>query len=662
MCYYRVTVKEWLMSVNAADRPSFFALLALGLLLVVVPFYHGGARYEAQLFLFFLSGPFAYFAWRHRREAFQRALCEPVSVLFLLLLGAMALSFIPSADRTTTGINVLHWVGYYVAFISARLVVDSRPRFEFLTAVAMVSAGLLALWGIVELFFTNNFGYLRLASTFNDHNAFAGFLLLPLVLLYARTATAKTRVSAIGWGVCGTLVSAAFVLTFSRGSWLSLLIALVLGAALFFRPVVALARTRVVAVRILALLACSALLVAGLLALTQQRAATQGQEVGVFTGETLEANALTARLHYFDDALTIIRHNPLMGVGLRTYGEAVKRYKDTPAYYASSPHNEFLKLFAEIGLLGGLLFTLLVFVIVWSLYRSARQDDSSGEEVARSAVFIGAVATILALCMEVNWGYAANPLLFFLIVGAVYGQRGIVTPERVHRWGRGLAILVLGSAAAISCFSISYWYDSYHLEMGLAYLSNQKYDAALAEFRTATRLGDFDFSPHFHAATTLERLSHLTNDPTKRRALLEEALDEIHRSIEKKPKKPLFYSWEALIYRELGDEEQYEAALLKTITFNPVEGIYEYEQLMQLYVQQKAYEKAIAIAKRILPSYPPELYANPYWVNPYKKVVWEQVANVYLQASTAYARLGDTAQASDMAALAKQYFATASQK
>ena len=67
------------------------------------------------------------------------------------------------------------------------------------------------------------------------------------------------------------------------------------------------------------------------------------------------------------------------------------------------------------------------------------------------------------------------------------------------------------------------------------------------------------------------------------------------------------------------------------------------------------YDKAIALAHKVLPYYPLDLYANPYWVNPDKETVWKQVADIYLQLSLAYTKTADSAHAKAARISARQY-------
>jgi O-antigen ligase len=648
----------WISWSRAEDIVSLLSLSAIGLAVVVMPFFLGGNGLEGESILFILTGFVAYFSWKSDPSAFSRAITRPISIVFFLFLCAMVPSLVRSADQFSSLTSFLNWIALFIIFTSASVVVDSPRREGFLIGVAIASGVLLSLVGLNDFLHTTNFGYLRLTSTFGQHNAFGGFLLLPLALLIGRFFQSAGRVR-VGYGLLLIVTGSAFILTFSRGSWASLLFGGLTSFLLFRKEAWELAKNRKVLVAGVSVALIIAGVVLTMVHLSAVRAAGEAQTIGVFTGETLKENALTARLHYFADALTIIKHNLVYGVGLRHYGEAVKLYKDTPAFYASSPHNEYLKVFAETGVFGGILFIVLLIGIVVGASRTLLVAGE-GAWLIRAALVAGGVAVFAHLGIEVDWGYVGNQILFFALAGAVCHAPREGTRLSVYGVGRLLALVVILAGVCVSFAGALYWHQLYHTDRGSLFLNQGKFTEAFLELKEAQRFSDWNYSPHYFTALVLERSSRLAIDPEKKQSLLRAALVEMNHAIARKPEKPLFYSWQALIYQELGDDEGYQRALEMTVTYNPVEGIYEYDQLAALYNKKGAHDKVIALAEKVLPYYPLDMYANPYWVNPDKEVVWKQVADICLQASIAYAKTGDHARSKGELARMAQYRAVIS--
>lgn len=66
-----------------------------------------------------------------------------------------------------------------------------------------------------------------------------------------------------------------------------------------------------------------------------------------------------SRVRYWKTAVEIIKNKPMLGVGLNNYSLFSKKYIEDRVSTSSYPHNFFLKMFADIGIAGGLLFSFL---------------------------------------------------------------------------------------------------------------------------------------------------------------------------------------------------------------------------------------------------------------------------------------------------------------
>jgi hypothetical protein len=104
---------------------------------------------------------------------------------------------------------------------------------------------------------------------------------------------------------------------------------------------------------------------------------------------------LTSRLTKWFTTLEMIRHNPVMGVGQggfsAKYGEARRSFVENPLYSriaqaseaedfdelrSPQAHNEYLQIFAELGLIGFLLFATFWLGVLRTLWRARRTDQS----------------------------------------------------------------------------------------------------------------------------------------------------------------------------------------------------------------------------------------------------------------------------------------------
>lgn len=210
----------------------------------------------------------------------------------------------------------------------------------------------------------------RLQSTFTHPNAFGYYLALLSIMAIAllphtrgRTRLGLSAVLALGLG--------ELVLTYSRGSWLALLVGLV---------VVALLQSRWLLVVIVAVLVVTPVTVPSV----SERVADLGNERTV-TGSS--GNSLVWRFDYWRATLPLVQRQLLTGVGLKM----TTRLTDE----GNIPHNDYVRTLVELGLLGicAYLFMLL------SLARAARLALKRARPGLGTGVAVGYAACVASFCI-----------------------------------------------------------------------------------------------------------------------------------------------------------------------------------------------------------------------------------------------------------------------
>ena len=99
------------------------------------------------------------------------------------------------------------------------------------------------------------------------------------------------------------------------------------------------------------------------------------------------------RYTFWKEALHIIREFPILGVGINTYSSIAPEYKLTWGGY---PHNCYLQMAAETGVLGLLAF----FVVLWRLFRHARRAFSAQAEKFSHAILGGMLPGLFAFLVH----------------------------------------------------------------------------------------------------------------------------------------------------------------------------------------------------------------------------------------------------------------------
>ena len=137
------------------------------------------------------------------------------------------------------------------------------------------------------------------------------------------------------------------------------------------------------------------------------------QRGGIVNYNRIAKGSDKERIKYQEISFTMIKENPLLGVGFNCFVPSMQKYSKEPlSYYQFQPvHNAFLLLLAETGLVGGALFILFCGSTFVSLVRS--QLDVYA--VVLISIFVGYV--FISCCDFYFVAFSSGKLMFFSLLG-----------------------------------------------------------------------------------------------------------------------------------------------------------------------------------------------------------------------------------------------------
>lgn len=134
--------------------------------------------------------------------------------------------------------------------------------------------------------------------------------------------------------------------------------------------------------------------------------------------EPLEVNSIQLRLTYTDQALTLILHNWFLGQGIGNYTLALYQQISSvwPGYYYQPVHNIYLLVWAELGIVGALLFWAMVFLAVWFAFRRPLTLERL------TAFLVLAALLVIGLFDHYTWTLWSGVMMFFMVIGMYIRQ------------------------------------------------------------------------------------------------------------------------------------------------------------------------------------------------------------------------------------------------
>ena len=328
-------------------------------------------------------------------------------------LSAAAVSLV-AAQSVALGWNELMLIAQSILlFVYVSSTVRSVVELRWITRVLILAMVFQAALMILQYFTGLNFHYAGLQSserieeatrtsgTIGSPNTAASFLApciaVAVALLVARRVTSRS-LPALGVGV-GSL---ALVFTYSRGGWLACAIAVAF----------------VVTVLGLRHQLTSRILIVGAILFV----------VGLSLGQQIQARleskagGASARVALAEVSFDVIRDHPLLGVGSNNYVSVLGDYASLDIY-SYVPHNKFLLVWAETGLVGLIAF---VFFLLASLRRGWLALRASTTQLLPYVVALN--AAFLALLVHMNFEpFHGRPqvMLLFTVAGLLYAAAAI---------------------------------------------------------------------------------------------------------------------------------------------------------------------------------------------------------------------------------------------
>ena len=352
----------------------------------------------------------------------------------------LALSRALTLDPNATQLVLVQLIALFIYFAATLIFTDSPRRLRTLTRTIIIFGFLLSMFGLTQSLTTDGtrvywFRQLTQSTAFgpfiNRHH-FAGYMELtiglPLGLLFSGSLEVHKRPL---YAFVALLMAVALIFTNSRGGMISLT------AEIVFVVVIAgpgmgdrarqTNRGRGVILRVAAALAFALILIVGAIAVG-------GPGVfGRLLGTVNAADPTNGRAHFWAVTLDVIKHQPIVGGGLGSFGVIYTRYDSANGLYRlEQAHNDYLQILADGGIVGGLLgLSFLVILFRQGLTRRATEDKF------RRGVATGALAGCLAVLVHSAFDFTlhttSNALLFLVLAALATLDRRVEEGDGHYR-------------------------------------------------------------------------------------------------------------------------------------------------------------------------------------------------------------------------------------
>jgi O-antigen ligase len=460
-----ITAGFGLLAANPGKGPEL--LLALVLILVVALIV---SRFRAKAFIFWLAVegvafPFVRYPLHHDIVTFDRIMllalgaslafdrwprmnrearrCAWAFALFAVIyafrtFGAHQLPLAPHELPSASDQPEIDWIENVLLplvtfLVAARLITAARWRQVALALTALgVTAGLLAMleWGSgLDLTTYSGFspfvdigaGVVRIGGPYPTPSAFGAVMIICIVGTLYLLQTERSPYVGLALGI--EFLSLAP--TFTKTVWAAALVAIVIAVGLRKRLSSRLLLTTVNL---------------GLAVAVIYSFAAKSTVVSQRVTSASAADNLSGRFATWHQALLIFQHWPWFGAGADQFISAQALVQ--PVLYngvkaVPSPHNTFISVLAETGIVGSVSLTLLV-VAFGLLIRAYRRSATTSEEIIfGSTVLAGASAYLLLSMTFTELADPPSGIFVAALLGAMAGRLNQASADRAERVGQG---------------------------------------------------------------------------------------------------------------------------------------------------------------------------------------------------------------------------------
>ena len=334
-------------------------------------------------------------------------------------------------------------------------IVANNVKNEFqinrLLAILLFISTILGIYGIFQYngidfsFWKANVGRNQVFGLFGNVNYFAEYMIVPLPLAISLFFACRNRVHKVLLLVGILAMSGSLILTFTRGSYLAIGIS---SLFMFFLYLASRGKNLIKEhKKIFIFVLVVALLVTGLFIfpnpLNKSGTVISKIKGRISISQFTSGSSLKRREAIWGFTTLMIRDHPLLGSGLGTFKYNSLSYQAKffgqgenrllyPYGIARESHNEYLQLWAELGIIG--LGIFLWFIITYFNYglktlRRIKDDHKRG-------IIIGLMGSIVAFLVDAIFWFPmhqpANIILFWLALGLTIsiGGKGISTADQ----------------------------------------------------------------------------------------------------------------------------------------------------------------------------------------------------------------------------------------
>ncbi|MBR4030868.1 MAG: O-antigen ligase family protein, partial [Clostridia bacterium] len=325
-----------------------------------------------------------------------------------LMMAMLSWGVVNSYDKLSSLKSVMVYIAFMLVYYLIVRLINSKEKLVKAFSLLTVASLVCSLYGIYQYFnpaelqvwqdsemFSEISG--RIVSFFENPNVYGEYLILIIMINVALFATLKRPLLKICTLILLALSGLCMILTYSRGCWIGIALAVALFLFIYSKKV---------------FLLFAVLGVVGLFFLPES-VMTRLLSIG-----NLADSSTSYRVYIWQGTMNMLKDFWVTGIGVGT--SAFNHVYPIYAFGAISaphPHNLYLLLLSEMGILGLLVFVVLMIMMLKKLFVTANKSKDKTISAYSAALFSALVGFLVQGIFDNVWYNYRVFLLFWIIVG-----------------------------------------------------------------------------------------------------------------------------------------------------------------------------------------------------------------------------------------------------
>lgn len=313
--------------------------------------------------------------------------------------------------------------------------ISNERQINRILNILLIVGSLFGIYGIFQYngidfsFWIRNIGRQQVFGLFGNVNFFAEYLIVPLPIAVSLFFTTQNKLKKILLLIGIIVMGASLTATFTRGSYLGFGVSLIFMSFLFliFQGKNFIKKNRKIFIIILTVVIIITFLFIIPTPLNKPGTAIEKIKSRISISQLFQSYSIKRRIATWKFTVLMIKDHPLLGSGIGTYKYNTLKYQAEffkqgenrslyPHGFADKAHNEYLQLWAEMGITGlGIFIWLIIsyFSCGIKIFRKIKDECKQG-------IIIGLMGSVVAVLIDGLFGFPlhlpATVILFWLVL------------------------------------------------------------------------------------------------------------------------------------------------------------------------------------------------------------------------------------------------------